>query len=213
MSFDGVGSLLFLSVTLASGYVSIVLYFVLSQDVSNGCIKLWLSCPVSRFSHLLMLWRRVIYNGTLYSILLILLSVAMISVFFGTSPRNIYAVILGSLQLAMAITALSMLLAILIRGTSSIFAAVVIPITRLLIYVRSAFYQRGMGEDSAGCIAEWLLPMGAGYRNLVFGHCPGFRIQGDVFNSMASLGPNIYTFVWSLAVLAISAFLYSKKEY
>ena len=213
--FDGSGFFIFLVTVLISGYISGLTYLLIGEELDSGRIKLWLALPSSRKDFTLRVCKRLLANATAVSFILYVITIITNSILYDSTPRDPFASVIGILQLTLVLTAFSAFVFVFLRGKYTVLVGVVIPVIRLFIYIKDSIINRMLaGGDNTLDIMELIMPLGTGFRNLVYGYSPILAEQRElIFSDMGSLFKNVYPIFWMIVVGVLITYKIKHTDY
>ncbi|GEM_PF-3792461 len=215
--YDGSGFWEFFTLFAVCSYASAISLKLFFEELASNRIKLWLALPGSRLRYMLRLLWKLFVHISLVSAVYFGIIAATASIKSHTIPHNILVSFLGILQIAAVLVALNVLLYYAVRSKYITLVSIVLPGIRVMSLIKSTFINEvtdTMEYNTA--YQEYFLPLGAGFKNLMYGCIPVNPIEQQdfiIFHKLTSVTENLYPLVWSLVVLSMVLYLFSKKEF
>lgn len=217
-SFDGTGFLLFLTSVLIVAYISVLAYSLLAEEIQDRRMKLWVSLPVSRLEVFRTMLTRLLVRCSLLPAVMILCTITLIYVLFDVTPGNPLAIIIGYCQFMLVLMMINVVLGSMLQAKLALILGIVLPLVVLFLQMRSSFSIVTSGSTGGSVFIaaiNLLVPIGVGFRNMVYGHTPLLmeQVGGRVYTNMGSIVGNLYPVIWLVFVLLLIYQKVKRAEY
>jgi len=200
--FLGSGVVLFIQIF----YVAEIINNLLTDELTSGRVKIWLSLPLTRkqlfYKVILRMVKRVfIMSLTLYTVLAV-----VANGIFHTFPQNLFVALVGTVQIVIVLILFSLLLTFIGRDQKSVATIVSAPILLHIVQVFNVMHIADLEGKSNLIYLDTaltiLMPLHVAYNNILYGMTPLYD-KADIFKEPSSWQSNMIYILWVFVVMAI----------
>ncbi len=212
-----------LAATLVTALIIVIGSTMLPEEIGQGRMPFWLSLPQTRLR--VFLSTGLAPLAVSYALSLILFGGIFIitKIYFPFIPRNIPLVLISMLSWLTVVWAAVMLLSLVVKKVASMLIVFFLSAVASLFGGLHEIMQMFPGEAPEALVTItntiiYIFPADRGYRGVIYGLMPGNAVitENLAFFGVTASIPSIhliYAFVWSLVLLSIGYWKFSRMDF